>query len=106
RQIRKSNCGFRWEDNLPVIDTSIYRTRDDIITEMITQLLAGIPDAYVGEDGVIRIIYEIESGQLQNLYLACQLLLEGMFVTTASYQALQRHGQQYGLPMMMGTPSI
>ena len=84
---------------MPVLDTSIYRSRDDILSDMISQLIAAIPDAYTGEDGVTRIIFEIESGQYENLYLATQLLLEDMFVTTASYQALIRHGEQYGLPM-------
>src|SRR4029077_11502356 len=32
-----------------------------------------------------------------------QLLLEDMFVSTASYTALTRHGDQYGLPMQVGT---
>jgi len=72
---------------------------------MLNQLLTAIPDAYTGDDGVIRIIYEIEAGQFENLYLATQLLLEDMFVTTASYTALTRHGEQYGVPMKIGTPS-
>jgi uncharacterized phage protein gp47/JayE len=69
---------------------------------MLAELLVAIPDAYTGEDGVIRIVYEIEAGQFENLYLATQLLLEDMFVSTASYSALIRHGEQYGLPMMPG----
>ena len=72
---------------------------------MINQLVAAIPDVYVGVDGVIRIIFDIEAGQFESLYLAEQLLLEDMFVSTASYQALVRYGEQYGLPMFQGTPS-
>jgi len=88
---------------VPVSLSSIYKTREDILNAMISQLVAVIPDAYVGTDGVIRIIFDIEAGQFESLYLAEQLLLEDMFVSTASYQALQRYGDQYGLPMMLGT---
>jgi uncharacterized phage protein gp47/JayE len=70
---------------------------------MLSQLVGAIPDVYTGEDGVTRIIFDIESGQFESLYLALQLLLEDMFVSTASSQALVRHGDQYGLPMKVGT---
>jgi len=90
---------------VPVSLSSIYKTREDILAAMLAQLSGVIPDVYVGADGVIRIIFDIESGQFESLYLAEQLLLEDMFVTTASYQALVRYGDQYGLPMMLGTRS-
>lgn len=90
---------------MPITDSSMYRQRADIVAEMLVQLLAAIPDAYTGEDGVTRIIFEIEAGQLENLYLAHQLLLEDMFISTASYQALIQHGDQYGLSFQQGTPS-
>jgi uncharacterized phage protein gp47/JayE len=85
---------------------SIYRSREDILASMLSQLVGAIPDVYTGEDGVIRIVFDIESGQFESLYLALQLLLEDMFVSTASSQALIRHGDQYGLPMKVGTRSI
>jgi uncharacterized phage protein gp47/JayE len=90
---------------VPVLDTSIYRRREEIVSEMLGRLIAAIPDVYTGDDGVIRIVFEIEAGQLESLYLSSQLLLQDMFITTASNQALQRHGDQYGLPMAQGTRS-
>lgn len=48
---------------------------------------------------------EIESGQIEGLYVANQILLEDMFIQTANYGSLQRHGDEYGLPMKIGTPS-
>lgn len=84
----------------------MYRRREDILAEMLASLVAAIPDAYVGEDGVAYIIFTVSSGQLENLYLANQLLLEDLFVTTASIGALQRHGDQYGLAMKAGTNSV
>jgi uncharacterized phage protein gp47/JayE len=90
---------------MPITDISFYRRREDILAEMLASLTAAIPDAYTGEDGVTRIIFDIESGQLENLYLAHQLLLEDIFVTTASQTALIRHGEQYGLTLQEGLKS-
>lgn len=84
---------------------TMYREQADIVTEMLTALTTAVPDAYTGEDGVTRIIFEIEAGQMENLYLANQILLEDMFVVTASYQALISHGDQYGLAMNQGSLS-
>lgn len=90
---------------MAIPDDAMLRRRDEIVAEMLTALTAAISDAYVGEDGVARIIFEIEAGQLENLYLANQLLLEDSFVTTASFQALRRYGEQYGIIMQDGTQS-
>jgi uncharacterized phage protein gp47/JayE len=91
---------------MPIVDTSMYRTQADILSEMVAQILAAVPDAYTGDDGVISILLTIEAGQLENLYLANQLLLEDMFVQTASYQALLRHGDQFGLSPDLGAQSV
>lgn len=90
---------------MAITDNSMYRTREDILAEMLAGLVAAIPDAYTGEDGTTRIVLEISAGQDENLYLAHQLLLEDMFITTASSVALQRHGEQYGLAIKEGTRS-
>lgn len=68
--------------------------------------MAAVPDAYVGEDGVWRITFEIEAGQLEQAYLAHQILLQDMFITTASAQALSRHGEQYQFLQKIGTVSV
>lgn len=91
---------------MPIVDTTMYRTHDEIVAEMIAALLAAVPDAYTGDDGVISIVLNIEAGQLENLYLANQLLLEDLFIQTASYQALLRHGDQYGLSPDLGAQSV
>jgi uncharacterized phage protein gp47/JayE len=91
---------------MPIVETSFYRRREDLLAEMLASLTSAVPDAYTGEDGITRIIFDIETGQLENLYLAHQLLLEDMFVTTASYTALLRHGEQYGLAPMDGSKAL
>lgn len=90
---------------MAIADSAMYRRRDDIVADMLASLTSAIADAYVGDDGVIRIIFEIEAGQLENLYLANQLLLEDSFVTTATFAALRRYGDQYGIAMQDGTVS-
>src|SRR5262245_24850837 len=72
---------------------------------MLNALLRAIPDAYTGEDGVLSIVFEIDAAQYESLYLAHQLLLEDMFISTASYQALTKHGEQYGLQPEPGQKS-
>src|ERR1051326_6882497 len=83
----------------------MYRAREDILTEMLTALVAAISDAYTGEDGVMRILFEIEAGQLESVYLAIQLLLEDMWVQSASVQALKQFGIMYDDAINPGTPS-
>ena len=91
---------------MPIHEFSMYRTRDEILDAMLVGLTTAIPDAYVGEDGVTRIILTIEAGQLENLFLANQLVLQDAFIATAHYQALRQYGDQYGVEMKIGTPAI
>jgi uncharacterized phage protein gp47/JayE len=72
---------------------------------MLSALLASVPDAYTGTDGILRILLDIESAQLENVFLANQLLLEDLFVQTASLTALKLYGAQYGVAMKDGIRS-
>lgn len=69
---------------------------------MLSALLASVPDAYTGTDGILRILLDIESAQLENVFLANQLLLEDLFVQTASLTALKLYGQEYGIAIKDG----
>jgi uncharacterized phage protein gp47/JayE len=75
------------------------------LSSFIAAFQAAIPDVWLGEDGNLRILLEIEAGQIEGLYVANQILLEDMFVQSASYPALQRHGEEFGLPLKVGTPA-
>lgn len=90
---------------MAITDTTFFKPQDQILSEMLAQLVAAIPDAHTDEDGILSIVFNIEAGQLETLYLANQLLLEDMFIPSASLQALQRHGAEYGVPMKDGTYS-
>lgn len=90
---------------MPFDETTFYKRGEDILAEMQAAAQSAIPDIHVGADGVLTIIWTVEAGQLENAFLANQLLLEDMFVQTASLQALRQHGQQYGVGLEDGTRS-
>jgi uncharacterized phage protein gp47/JayE len=91
---------------MPITDESFYKNRNTWLSNMLTALQASVVDAYVGEDGVMRMLFTVEAAQLENLSLANQILLEDMFVQSASLTALKLHGQQYGVAMSDGTLSV
>jgi uncharacterized phage protein gp47/JayE len=90
---------------MPITDETFFRTREDVLADMLAAFQAAIPDVYLGEDGILRILTDIEAGQYENVFLANQLLLEDLFIQTASIQALQRYGEMYGLLIDSGTNS-
>jgi len=87
---------------MPISETDFYKTRVQILEGLLDELVASVPDAYTGEDGIIRILLEIQAGQFENVFLANQLLLEDLFVQTASQTALRLHGEQYGVAFKDG----
>lgn len=88
------------------MSVTLYRSRTEILAEMLLALQGSIPDIYTGEDGVIKIIFSIEAGQFENIFLANQLVLQDMFVSTASLQALKQHGFQHNVELKEGTRSV
>lgn len=91
---------------MPFQGDELYRTQDDILASMISALQSRIPDIWVAEDGTLRIILEIESGQIEGLFLSNQLVLEDMFVQTASLAGLQRFGEMLGVDQIVGSPAL
>lgn len=86
--------------------TELYKSRDQILQDLITGMQALIPDLWVGPDGNVYMLFQVEASQLEGLYLANQILLEDMFVPTASLTGLLRFGDMYGIPQKEGTPSV
>lgn len=82
---------------------AIYRDRDTIVDLLIDALLARIPDAWTQEDGVIRLLFEVVAGEIEGNYLANELLRNDIFVQLASTQALDQHGEMFGLARGTGT---
>jgi len=87
---------------MPITDESIFKGRVDIVSEMLTALSSAVPDVYLGDDGVVKILFQIEAAQLENVYLANQLLLEDVFPQTASGAALKLHGDTFNLAFKLG----
>jgi uncharacterized phage protein gp47/JayE len=88
---------------LPITPDTFHRSREEVLGDMLASLQAVIPDVYVGEDGIIRILFDIESGQFENVFLANQLLLEDLFIQTAGLQSLTRYGDMFDLEIEDGT---
>jgi uncharacterized phage protein gp47/JayE len=81
----------------------IYRSADQIVNDLVTALLARIPDAQISVDSVWRIWIELSANVAEGIYLANQLLHNDMFIQTASYPALNRFGDEFGQPLKPGT---
>ena len=90
---------------MPIDSDTFFRERQVILSEMLAALVSAVPDAYTGEDGIMRIMFEIEASQLESLFLANQLVLEDMFIQHASIGALRMHGIERGLPILTGLSS-
>lgn len=80
----------------------LYRASDEIVDSLIAKMQSLVPDIYTGDDGNVRILFEVLSGIYESIFLSEQLLSEDMFVTTANTVALSRYGDQYGLPLKPG----
>lgn len=88
---------------MPANADVIYKTKDDILAELLSSLVTAIPDANIGDDSIFRIWSEIFSNTAEGLYLAMQLLHDDMFIQTANALALIRYGDEFGRPQKVGT---
>jgi uncharacterized phage protein gp47/JayE len=88
---------------LAVQAEQIYRDHDTIVDLLVSALLARIPDAHTEEDSVIRLLFEVFAGEIEGTYLANELLRNDIFIQLASAQALEQHGEMFGVPMKPGT---
>ena len=90
---------------MAITDNTFYKTKDVILGQMLDTLLASVPDAYTGSDGILRILLEVMAGQHETNFLSNQLLLEDVFITTASLTALRLHAADLGEDLKDGTKS-
>jgi uncharacterized phage protein gp47/JayE len=80
----------------------LYRTRLEILTGLIDNMQNLVPDVWVGEDGQLRILFEVEAGQIEGLFLANEFARDDIFIQTSGQAALSRHGDQWNYPMKLG----
>lgn len=90
---------------MPITDSTFYKTRDEWLAQMVTGLQSSVSDAYVGEDGILYILFAVEAGQLEQLSLANQILLQECFPQTASFGSLKLYGQMFSIPLLVGLPA-
>lgn len=87
---------------MPVEADVIYRTRDQILTDLIQRWQSRIPDAHVEEDGNVRMLFEVIAEIDEGVYLANQILRDNIFIQSANLVELRRHGEQFGLAVKSG----
>lgn len=84
----------------------VYKTRDEIIAEVLSAWQARIPDMNLGPDSIARIWTEVFGTSVEGLYLMAQLLHDDMFIQTQNALALMRSGEQFGRPQKAGTLAV
>lgn len=84
---------------------AFFRTREEILADLEAGFRVAIPDVYWGEDGVLRIVSEIFASTMESVFLQGQIIADDTLVTTANSDALDRHGDERGIPRKQGTPS-
>ena len=90
----------------PVEGAPVYfRTQDELVAQMLADMQSLVPDLYTGEDGNFRMLSEVYAGVLEGNFLSNQIVSDDMFIQTASIIALQRHGDELGIPMEPGVKS-
>lgn len=88
---------------MPIEAAIIYKSKDQIVADLIAALLARVPDINTEEDSNIRLLCEVMAGEIEGVFLANQILRDNIFVQSANLTELRRHGEQFGLPIKTGT---
>lgn len=87
---------------MPLEGDVLFQSREEVVASILARWQDLVPDIWLGEDGNIRLFTEVYAAVAENVYLACQLFSEDMYIVTANPQALQQYGTQYGNPQKVG----
>lgn len=90
---------------MPTEGQVLMKTRDEIVQALMDGLVARVPDAYVGEDGNLFLLFSVIGDVDESVFLAIQIVADDMFASTASPQALDIHGQERRVPRLAGSKS-
>jgi uncharacterized phage protein gp47/JayE len=88
---------------VPIGSEILFRSRAEIVEQLISEMQSLVPDVYVGEDGNLRMLFEVHAGVSESVFLALQILSEDMFVQSASPTALDKWGVEFGVARKLGT---
>lgn len=81
---------------------TVYRSEDQIVSDVLTAWTTRIPDIGIGPGTVVRIWSEVFANSGSGFFLGLQLLHDDMFVQSMSALALQREGEELGRPQKAG----
>ena len=81
----------------------LFKDRNEILEELVDQMTALVPDAYMGEDGNLYLVFQVFAGSEESVFLAIQVLSEDMFIQTANESSLEKWGSQLGRERLAGT---
>lgn len=87
---------------MPIEGEILYRDRESILTQMTEDIQALVSDVYLGPDGNLMILLQITAGVEESIFLANQILSEDMFIVSANPVALDKWGEEFGVPKDMG----
>lgn len=87
---------------MPSVD-SVYRTYDEIVSDLLAAWATRIPDISIGPGSIVRIWSEVFASSAEGFFLGLQLLHDDMFIQSMSALALQRKGEQLGRTQKGGT---
>ncbi len=90
---------------MPVEGEILFKSRDEVYAELVSQFQLLVPDVYLGPDGNLNLLFQVMAGVMESMFLANQVVSEDMFVSTSNEGALERWGEQYGVPRKFGTVS-
>ena len=81
----------------------IYRSRDDIVADLLAAWEDRLPGVNTGPDSIINIDAQVFAEIAEGLFLQAQLLHDDIFIQSASALSLQRFGEEFGRPQKGGT---
>lgn len=88
---------------MPIEGDVLYKSREDLLAELQEGITALIPDAHLGEDGVLNFILQLVAAVGESVFLANQIVAQDMFITTANEAALESWGAQFAVPRKSGS---
>lgn len=87
---------------MPVEGEILFRSREEILQDYFDGITTRVPDAHLGDDSNIRMLFETMASVQESAFLSLQIFSEDMYVATANPAALDRYGNDYGVPRKSG----
>ena len=83
----------------------LVKSREEIQRILEGRWLSIFPNAYLGDDSILKIQFEILASQMESIFVSNQIVLEDIFMQTASVIGLEKYGRMFGIDRKLGLPS-